>query len=83
MHRLRLAFLRGFSMIRDTLAQKGTSLTALFIALMFLVFAFFYIQYRYLHICIAVLALIYGYRQLKKRDTPFEKRERELRSKRM
>jgi predicted membrane protein len=70
-------------MIRDTLAQKGASLTAFFIALMFLVFAFFYIQYRYFHICIAVLALIYGYRQLKKRDTPFEKRERELRSKRM
>jgi predicted membrane protein len=70
-------------MIRDTLAQKGTSLTAFFIALMFLVFAFFYIQYRYLHICIAVLALIYGYRQLKKRDTPFEKRERELRRKTM
>ena len=70
-------------MIRDKLAQKGTSLTAFFIALMFLVFAFFYVQYRYFHICIAVLALIYGYRQLKKRDTPFEKRERELRSKRM
>ena len=70
-------------MIRDTLAQKTTSLTAFFIALMFLVFAFFYVQYLYFHLCIAILALIYGYRQLKKRDTPFEKRERELRSKRM
>jgi predicted membrane protein len=83
MHGLRPAILRGFSMIRETLAQKGTSLTAFFITLMFLIFAFFYIQYRYLHICIAVLALIFGYRKLKKRDTPFEKRERELRSKRM
>ena len=70
-------------MIREKLAQKGTSLTAFFIALMFLVFAFFYIQYRYLHICIAVAAFIYGFRQLKKQDTPFEKRERELRSKKM
>jgi len=70
-------------MIRDKLSRKGPSLTAFFIALMFLVFAFFYIQYRYVHIFIAVLAFIYGFRQLKKRDTPFEKRERELRSKRM
>jgi predicted membrane protein len=77
------AIFRGFSMIRDKLAQKGSSLTAFFIALVFLVFAFFYIQYRYLHICIAVLAFVYGFRQLKRRDTPFEKRERELRSKNM
>ena len=70
-------------MIREKLAQKGTILTAFFIALMFVVFAFFYIQYRYLHICIAVVAFIYGFRQLKKRDTPFEKRERELRGKTM
>ena len=70
-------------MIREKLSQKGPSLAAFFIALLFLVFAFFYIQYRYLHICIAVLAFIYGCRQLKKRDTPFEKRERELRRKTM
>ena len=54
---------------------------AFFIALLFLVFAFFYIQYSYFHICVAVVAFIYGYRQFKKRDTPFEKRERELRRK--
>ena len=70
-------------MIREKLAQKGTSLTAFFVALIFLVFAFFYIQYRYLHICIAVMAFIYGCRQFKRRDTPFEKRERELRRKTM
>ena len=70
-------------MIREKLAQKSTSLTAFFIALLFLVFAFFYTQYIVLHICIAVLAIIYGFRQLKRRDTPFEKRERELRSKTM
>ena len=70
-------------MIQEKLSQKSASLTAFFIALVFLMFAFFYIQYRYLHLCIAVLAFIYGCRQLKKRDTPFEKRERELRSKRM
>jgi predicted membrane protein len=70
-------------MIREKLLQKGPSLTAFFITLVFLVFAFFYIQYRYLHLAVAVLAFIYGYRQLKKHDTPFEKRERELRRKTM
>jgi hypothetical protein len=70
-------------MIWEMLAQKGTSYIAFFFALMFLVFAFFDIRYRYFHLCIAVVAFIYGYRQLKKRDTPFEKHEREIRRKNM
>jgi predicted membrane protein len=77
------AIFRGFYMIWERLSQKGTSFIAIFIALVFLVFAFFDIRYRYFHLCIAVLALIYAYRQFKKRDTPFERHERELRRKTM
>jgi hypothetical protein len=68
-------------MIWETLAQKGTSFISFFVALVFLVFALMDVRYRYVHLCIAVLALIYGYKKLKKRDTPFEKHEREIRRK--
>ncbi len=68
-------------MIWETVAQKSTSLLAFFVALLFLVFAILDMRYRYFHICIAVLAFIYGYRKLKKRDTPFERQEREIRRK--
>lgn len=68
-------------MIWEILAQKSTSFIAFFFALVFLVFAVFDVQHRYFHLCVALLAFIYGYRKLKKRDTPFERHERELRRK--
>jgi 4-hydroxybenzoate polyprenyltransferase len=61
------------------ISEKGASLTAFAVALGLLATAFFYSQYRYFFICVAVVALAYGYRHLKKQDTPFERHERELR----
>jgi hypothetical protein len=68
-------------MIWEMLSQKGTSILAFIVGLVFLVLAFFDARYRYFHLCVSVLAFLYGYRHLRKRDTPFEKRERELRRK--
>ena len=63
------------------ISEKGASLMAFVAALGLLAAAFFYSQYRYFFICVAVVAFAYGYRQLKKQATPFEKHERELRRK--
>jgi 4-hydroxybenzoate polyprenyltransferase len=65
----------------EWISQKGAGLTALVVGLIFGFMAFFDSQYRYFYLCIAVLALIYGYKKLKKQDTPFQRRERELRRK--
>jgi hypothetical protein len=65
------------------ISQKGTGLIAGFIGLLFVAFSFLYSPYRYFHLCVAIVAFAYGYRQLKKRDTPFERHERELRRKTM
>jgi len=73
----------GFTMNLEWVSQKSTGLIAMAVALIFIAFAFLYSQYMYFHICVAVVAFIYGCRQLKKRDTPFERRERELRRKTM
>jgi hypothetical protein len=67
----------------EWIAQKGTSLMAFIVGLGFIAVSLLYPRYMYFFLCIAILAFIYGYRQLKKRDTPFEKRERELRRKTM
>jgi hypothetical protein len=67
----------------EWIAQKGTSLMAFVVGLGFIAVALAYHQYMYFFFCLALIALIYGYRQFRKRDTPFEKRERELRRKTM
>jgi len=54
---------------------------AIAVGLAFIAFAFLFSQYRYVHLCVAIVALLYAYKQFKKRDTPFEKREREIRGK--
>jgi 4-hydroxybenzoate polyprenyltransferase len=61
------------------ISEKGASLMAFVVALGFLATAFVYSQYRYVFICVAVVAFIYGYRQFRRQHTPFEKHERELR----
>jgi 4-hydroxybenzoate polyprenyltransferase len=61
------------------LSDRGAGLTAVVVGLGFIAVAFRNIQYRYFYICVAILAMLYAYKQLKKRETPFEKRERELR----
>jgi len=67
----------------EWIAQKGTSLMAFIVGLGFIGVGLLYRQYMYFFFLIAVIALVYGYRQFRKRVTPFEKRERELRRKTM
>jgi len=62
-------------------SQKAPSFTAFFVGLVFLALAALDVRHRYFHLSVVLVALFYGYRQWKKRDTPFEKRERELRRK--
>ncbi len=56
---------------------------ALFVGLGFIAVAFFYRQYMYFFFCLAIIAFVYGYRQFRRRDTPFERHEREMRRKTM
>jgi hypothetical protein len=70
-------------MIKEWISEKGTSLIAFIVGLGFVLTAFLDRHYRYFHILMAILALVYGYRQFKKKDTPFERRERELRRRRL
>jgi hypothetical protein len=65
----------------EWISQKGSGLVAIVIGAGCVVIACFNAQYRYLFACAAVAAFWYAFRQLRKRDTPFEKRERELRRK--
>ncbi len=67
----------------EWIAKKSTGLMAIIVALGLIAVAFMESRYRFLYICCAVIALIYGFKQFKKRDTPFEKRERELKRKTM
>jgi hypothetical protein len=67
----------------EWISEKGASLTAFLFGLGFIIVSIFSRQYRYLFLCFAICCLIYGYRQFKRRDTPFEKHERELRRKRL
>jgi 4-hydroxybenzoate polyprenyltransferase len=67
----------------EWISQKGTSLMAIIVGLGFVIIAYLDSQYRYFYLCIAIVAFIYGYKQFKRRDTPFEKREREIRRKEM
>jgi hypothetical protein len=67
----------------EWISEKGASLTAFLVGLGFIVVSIVSSQYRYLFICIAICFLVYGYRQFKKRATPFEKHERELRRRRL
>jgi 4-hydroxybenzoate polyprenyltransferase len=67
----------------EWISEKGASLTAFAIGLGFIGLSFLYGKYRYFLLCAAIVALIYGYKQFKKRGTPFERRERELRRKRL
>jgi hypothetical protein len=77
------AFFTGFSMNLEWISQKGTGLMAIVAGLGLIAFAILHSQYFYFYICAAIAAFIYGFRRFKKRDTPFERRERELRRKTM
>ncbi len=61
------------------ISEKGAGFMGFLVALAFLTTAYFYSQYRYFFICVAVVGIAYGCKQLRKQDTPFEKHEREMR----
>jgi 4-hydroxybenzoate polyprenyltransferase len=67
----------------EWISEKGASLTAGIIGLGFLFVAYLDRHYRYFHLCVAAIALAYAYRQYKRPVTPFEKREREIRRRRL
>lgn len=67
----------------EWISEKGAGLTAFAVGLVLLVISYFESQYRYVFLVGGIIALYFGYKQLRKRDTPFQKRERELRRKRL
>ena len=67
----------------EWISEKGTGLMAVAVGLGFVAISYFDAHYRYFHLCVALVAFIYGYKQIKKHDTPFERREREIRRKRL
>jgi hypothetical protein len=67
----------------EWISEKGTSLLAGIVGLGFLVVAYLDSRYRYFHLCVAIAAFAYAYRSSKRRDTPFERREREARRRRL
>jgi hypothetical protein len=70
-------------MIWEWIAEKGTSLFAFLIGLGLIGASFLDPQYRYFFLCLAVLAIAFGCKRYKQHDTPFEKREREMKRKQM
>jgi hypothetical protein len=67
----------------EWIAQKGSSLTAFAVAIGLLGLSFYHSQYRYLYLCVALAVFVCGIKLFKKRETPFERRERELRRNRL
>jgi hypothetical protein len=70
-------------MIWEWIAAKGTSLMSFVIGLGFLGIAAIYGEYRYFFLCVALISIYIGVKQLRKQDTPFQKHEREMRRKQM
>jgi hypothetical protein len=67
----------------EWIAKNGQSLMALIVGLGFIGIAYLDNEYRYFHVCVAIIAFVYGYRQLRRHDTPFQRHEREMRRKQM
>jgi len=67
----------------EWVSQKGASLLAIVVGLGFLAVGIYDSRYRYFYLVVAIIAFLYAYRKFKKRDTPFEKHERDLRRKMM
>jgi hypothetical protein len=71
-------------MIWEWIAAKSTSLMALLIGIVFFGLAWLDgASVRYFCFCVALLAICYGLKQLRKHDTPFQKHEREIRRKQL
>jgi len=67
----------------DWVAEKSTGLMSFLVGLGFVGASFLHVRYRYFYLFIALLAILYGYKQLKKHDTPFERHERDLRRRKL
>jgi hypothetical protein len=70
-------------MIWEWVAEKGTSLLAFLVGLGFIGVSFLDPQYRYFFLCLAIVVIAYACKRYKKHDTPFEKRDREMKRKQM
>jgi hypothetical protein len=60
--------------------ENTSSVLAFVVGIGFIVVAFLDAQYRYLYLLLAILAFYYGYRRFGHKETPFERKEREMRS---
>jgi 4-hydroxybenzoate polyprenyltransferase len=67
----------------EWISRKGAALLATAAGFGFIALALFDERYRYFYLCAGIAAFIYAYKKFKKRDTPFERREREIRRKMM
>jgi 4-hydroxybenzoate polyprenyltransferase len=65
----------------EWISNKGERLLAIAAGLGFMIVALFNDRYRYFFLCVGIIAFVYAYKKFKKRDTPFERREREIRRK--
>ena len=70
-------------MIWEWIAVKGPSLAGFLLGLALIGVACLERQYRWLFICLALVAFIYGFKQFRRHDTPFQRHERETRRKTM
>ena len=61
------------------ISSKSAGLLAIVIGLGFIGIAYLDAQYRYFHLAVALFALYFGYKRITRQETPFERRERELR----
>jgi hypothetical protein len=60
--------------------ENAPSLIAFIVGLGFVGVSFLDAQYRYLYVLLAILAFYYGYRRFGRKETPFERKEREMRN---
>ena len=67
----------------DWVAEKSTGLMSFLVGLGFVGASLLHGRYRYFYLFIALLAILYGFKQLKKHDTPFERHERDLRRRKL
>jgi 4-hydroxybenzoate polyprenyltransferase len=65
----------------EWISEKGASLISFVIALALFALSFIHSQHRYFYLVVTLFALVYGWKQFKRRITPFEKHERDIRRK--
>ncbi|HYK89042.1 MAG TPA: hypothetical protein VE398_09740 [Acidobacteriota bacterium] len=79
MNKGQLKSVPGNSMNTTWISEKAPGLLAVLVGLGFVGIAFFDAQYRYFHLAVAAISLYFGYKRISRQETPFQKRERELR----